>query len=319
MTILSEALAKIALGEAQVHDTLTMIPLLAGNGAIPGHPGYESLGVALDAGRARVSEVSEGGSVPELHFVNEGDEPILLLDGEELVGAKQNRILNITILAPAHKEIPIPVSCVEAGRWNYRSRGFKSADRTIFAAARAKKAARVSACMQQGGGRRSNQDEVWDDIAEKSQRFAVVSDTGSAAAIYEAETPRIESFVEVMKPAPNQVGALFEINGRVVGLDLFDHPATLAAQLPKLVRGYALDALDPDERPNSRKARGEVPVGHAINGAAAQAFLATISAAETRGQPAVGLGEDLRLANDHLSGGALVHDGHVVHLCAFGQ
>ena len=41
------------------------------------------------------------GSVPELRFVNECGAPVLLLDGEELVGAKQNRIINLTILVAA--------------------------------------------------------------------------------------------------------------------------------------------------------------------------------------------------------------------------
>ncbi len=55
--------------------------------------------------------------MPELRFVNHCERPVLLLDGEELVGAKQNRILNLTVLVPAHQTIVIPVSCVEAGRW----------------------------------------------------------------------------------------------------------------------------------------------------------------------------------------------------------
>ena len=43
-----------------------------------------------------ITEVSEGGSVPELRVVNKGDARILVLDGEELRGAKQNRVLNTT-------------------------------------------------------------------------------------------------------------------------------------------------------------------------------------------------------------------------------
>jgi hypothetical protein len=37
---------------------------------------------------------------------------VLILDGEELVGTKQNRIVNTTILVAAGCEIVIPVSCV---------------------------------------------------------------------------------------------------------------------------------------------------------------------------------------------------------------
>jgi transposase len=44
-----------------------------------------------------VQEVSEGGSVPDLLVENSGDTRVLFLEGEELVGAKQNRILNTSV------------------------------------------------------------------------------------------------------------------------------------------------------------------------------------------------------------------------------
>jgi hypothetical protein len=75
------------------------------------------LDVALDDGTARATDVSDSGAVPEPRFENTGERPVLILDGEKLVGAKQNRVLNLTILAPAKEVIIIPISCVEAGRW----------------------------------------------------------------------------------------------------------------------------------------------------------------------------------------------------------
>jgi hypothetical protein len=56
---------------------------------------------------------------------------VLILDGEELVGAKQNRIVNTTILVAAGAEIVIPVSCVEQGRWTYKSDAFSSKHRVM--------------------------------------------------------------------------------------------------------------------------------------------------------------------------------------------
>ena len=68
--------------------------------------------------------MSEGGAVPMLKAHNRGAVGVLILDGEELVGAKQNRVLNTTVYIKPGQEIVIPVSCTEAGRWSYRRRSF---------------------------------------------------------------------------------------------------------------------------------------------------------------------------------------------------
>lgn len=84
--------------------------------------GPDWLTLAEAGDRVRTTEVDDEGSVPELRVANLGDLPLLLLDGEQLVGAKQNRILNMTVLVAAHSEVTIPVSCVEQGRWRYQDR-----------------------------------------------------------------------------------------------------------------------------------------------------------------------------------------------------
>jgi hypothetical protein len=58
------------------------------------------------------------------------------LAGEELVGSKQNRIVNTTMLIQAKSTPVIPVSCVEQGRWNYRSPRFSSEERIMSPALR---------------------------------------------------------------------------------------------------------------------------------------------------------------------------------------
>jgi hypothetical protein len=114
-TTIFERLSKLELGPIQQHNNLAVIPLFA-----PGMEGpeYLTLKQALDARLLTIAEVSQGGSVPELKVINQGDLPVLLLDGEELVGAKQNRILNTTILLKEKSETLIPVSCTESGRWS---------------------------------------------------------------------------------------------------------------------------------------------------------------------------------------------------------
>jgi hypothetical protein len=48
-----------------------------------------------------ITEVDEEGPVPDLKVANLGNLSLRLLDCEQLVGAKQNRILNMTVLVAA--------------------------------------------------------------------------------------------------------------------------------------------------------------------------------------------------------------------------
>ena len=82
---------------------------------------YTPFGQAAGKGEVRITEVSGAGSVPQLAVVNGSKADILLVDGEELIGAKQNRIVNLTLLIAANSTLTIPVTCVEAGRWSMNS------------------------------------------------------------------------------------------------------------------------------------------------------------------------------------------------------
>jgi len=108
MKLINDTLAALSIAAPQRFANLTVYPLIA---PVDRDADYLVLDEALRRKLASVTEVSSGGSVPELAFDNQADEGVLLLDGEELVGARQNRVLNITILVGGHQHIVIPVSC----------------------------------------------------------------------------------------------------------------------------------------------------------------------------------------------------------------
>ena len=302
MSFIYDLLKTIEIGSSSTFENLTMYPLL---GSSEQKLSYITLDEALAAKTASVTEVSESGNVPDLLFHNDGDIPVLLLDGEELIGAKQNRVLNLTILAPANATIKIPVSCVEAGRWSRRSPEFQSSGSSMYARGRAAKSGQVSRSMRSGHSR-SDQGEVWRDISEKAARMAVTSETQAMSDIYESRRQKLGEYLTEFETVEHQVGVMFEINGAIAGLDLFDKETTLSKVLQKLVRSYALDAMefstDQNKDPSARRA------AHFV-GLIAQAGVEQFSAA--------GLGEDLRFGGRVLSGGALKVDGEIVHLYAF--
>jgi hypothetical protein len=83
---------------------------------------YLSLDEAMGNSLIEITEVSESGDVPNLKVMNKAEIAILILAGEELVGAKQNRIVNATFMIGGGRTVTIPVSCVEQGRWHYRGK-----------------------------------------------------------------------------------------------------------------------------------------------------------------------------------------------------
>jgi hypothetical protein len=304
MLSIREEISNVTVGQPQSFRGLTLFPLFQAQAALPDSPGYDLLDLAIAGGTARVTELHESGSVPELRFENHGDLPVLLLDGQELIGAKQNRVLNLTILAPAKSTIVIPVSCVEAGRWQSISPDFKPADRVMYSRVREARVAHVTASMRSSGTRRSDQSAVWDDIAVMACNLNAESPTGAMSAIYERNALSVEEYSRTFHWQTHQRGVAFCLASGRSGMDLFDHPSTMEHFFPKLVRSYALDALE--------EGSADMPKQDAV-----RELLLRIAGAQEFTESAVGLGKDVRFTSREVTGGALWADERYVHLCAF--
>jgi hypothetical protein len=308
----AQTIHAIRVGQPITHDKLTIWPLLGEDTA---GPAYFTLDEALAQGWIRLTEVSDQGSVPEIRVVNEASRPVFLLDGEELVGAKQNRVVNLSMLVPASKATVIPVSCVEAGRWARRTDAFDTSPHVHFAAGRASRLHQVSLSMQALGERRSDQAAVWAEIADKASRLKARSPTAAMGSLFETHHAALAAYVRACPPCEKQRGAVFAVAGGVIGIDLFDRAWTLCSLLPKLVRSYALDAIDrsmSEGWPNG-------PVGDRPAAPEAVApFLEAVAETTAMAVPALGEGRDVRLSGRQVTGAALVSDDRVVHLTAFG-
>lgn len=218
---------------------------------------YLLLDEALDAGLCEVEEISEGGSVPELRFVNRADKPVLLLHGEELIGAKQNGIINLTILVPENATRQIPVSCVEQGRWSYRSRRFSAGKRKMYPRLRARTMRDVSANMIHRGERRSDEGAVWKDVSVKARYCRSESPTDAVADAYRAASDRLAEMRAALTPIDHQVGAIMLASGEVLGIDAYDRPETFKKLFSKLADSYAMDAIELEGLPpNTTAANG---------------------------------------------------------------
>src|SRR5215210_326114 len=190
----------------------------------------------------RISEIDEQGSVPELLADNPLDRNVLLYDGEELVGAKQNRILNVTVLVRAHAKTRIPVSCVEQGRWSRQSRFFAPAPSAAHPELRRLKAERLATAPGQLG---AAQDVVWNAVAAKSDELGVHSPTGAQRDLFAAHEDDLARLRSAFPLEPGQSGMLVALGQERVSLDYVSRPAAFARLYAKLLEGALLDALGP--------------------------------------------------------------------------
>lgn len=304
MTPIENAFAGLSIGlQTRQHQSLTLFPIFAQeHEVLP----VVSLKQAMARNEFVVSEISEQGSVPQLRVINSGDRAVFVLAGQELVGAKQNRVTSVSVLVAPHSELIIPVSCVESGRWHDSSPNFEYRDRTLFSRVRAKAHRDVAESLEFHDEIRADQGEVWREVDRKHAELGVQRRTSSISDVYDHYSESLDDFVEALEPQPGQRGAVFEIDGRIAGMELFGCTNLASDCLPAIIRGYALDAMA--ERPREqRQPRME----------RASRFLDGVRQAECSDSAGVGLGTDLRLRQPGIVGGGLEHDGVLLHLAAF--
>ena len=308
----AQLVRELRLGERQAEGPLVVFPLFANRSAGPGggedaalrrQARYITLRQALAEGRAVITEVSEGGSVPELRVVNKGDARILVLDGEELRGAKQNRVLSTAILIDRRTTLVVPVSCTEQGRWSYASREF--AESEILAERRVRYAMKTSvhASMRSGAGVHADQGAVLSEVQALHGRQGTHSPTSAMRDAYEGKKVDLDRILAAFPLSDGQTGVLVLHGSRVVGLDLVSQAPQYAELHDTLLRSYAFEALVRGGEPGDRPA--------------AEAFLERVAGLPGQRFKSPGLGWDVRFEGTGVLGSALVDRGQAVHAAFF--
>ena len=296
-------LLNIELGELQSFKKMGVIPLKT---SVSQGSEYVTLKEALEKNYLTIKEVSHGGSVPELKVINNAEIHILLLDGEELVGAKQNRVLNTTILLKKKSETVIPVSCTEQGRWSYISEEFADSKIVMSPRLRMTKARSVSASLRESHQYSSDQAAVWNAIDEMSEDAEVHSSTGAMKDVFDSKLKDLDGYLKAFKYKPKQKGMLVLLNGEVVGFDIVSRDLAYKVLHPKLVKSYAIEAILLKKEKIAKS-----------NADKAKAFIKEIAACSEKKYESIGNGWDYRFEGKQVVGSALVYRKNVIHMAFF--
>jgi hypothetical protein len=300
---LDQALQSLEIGEPVSHGLLHIFPLKGDT-----HPEQDIslLEGALQAGTLHIEELHEAGSVPELRVVNEGSLRVLILEGDELIGAKQNRVVNSSVLVAAGSHLILPVSCVERGRWSYRSRAFSPGTGSPHLALRRLKTRSVHDSLRRGRGHRSDQRAVWREVDRKARLHKAVSSTHALQDSRSQLSERLDAFEKLSRDLPERTsGVVVAIGERLALLEVLAGPRTFARVFRKLLSGYAFESVGLD-RPYG------TPDPQAV-----RSFIEAAAKAAHEEHQTVGSGRDVRFEDDGISGYALIGERGVLHAAAF--
>ncbi|HEX8033433.1 MAG TPA: DUF6569 family protein [Ktedonobacterales bacterium] len=330
-TAVQELLQSVRQGEPLHAGALQFIPLLPATAYVKRQTGYLPLDEALRRDLIAITEQAQE-QVPELLATSTAETPVILIGGEQVIGGLQNRVLNTTILVPAHAQLHIPVTCVEAGRWHEAptyadpdvvdvtdspsveqkaGRAFTT-DEAAYAKLRKLHAKSVTRSLSSGSGHRSDQSAVWGEVAERMAFSNSYSPSSAMQTLY--KTPerahKLKEIMDKLQPPDGALGFIAVLGSEVLGAELFADEALAHAYWEKLARSYAVEALDASQHTDDAAPSGIAAVGQAR-------LLEEALAADIQIHPSPGLGADARLVGSHVAGAGLVYDGAVVHLSLF--
>ena len=302
---LTDLVETLKIGEAATAGGLALFPLLVRPSTpTQAPPGYLLYQQAYDMGLVSIKEVDDAGDVGELRVTNRANTPVLLVEGEVLLGMKQTRVLNLTVLVPAQTNLTVPVSCVEAGRWRATSaEAVGKSDVHLAPSVRAAKTVTVARSMRSARTFDSDQGVVWAGVDRVLDRHGAHAPSRSYADLAAQDASRFTHVARSIEPEPGQVGVIACIGGRVACVDVFEAPQVLAALWEGLVASYQAEAMVAD--------------GKAAKPDGARRWFRSIAAGTTSVGPEIGLGAHVTVVAPNVEAAALVHDGKILHLSAF--
>ena len=218
---------------------------------------YVSLSEAIEKNYLKIQEVNQSGSVNNLYVYNLSDKYIFMMDGDILEGAKQNRVVNSSVLVPPNSKIDLPVSCVEQGRWSFVSNKFKDSDFIAPVNMRAKKSMRMRDSLREERGHVSDQGEVWSDVHDYSMNFMVNSPTSNLSDVYKAKENDFKNLIDSFELKPKMNGTAIFIRKNLLAADVFHSPKVFSDYFRKILKGAAFEAAklkQSDDKPDKSEA-----------------------------------------------------------------
>lgn len=269
---------------------------------------YLSLKEAISNNRIILKEKDEGADVNNLIVINRSNKPIFLMDGDILEGAKQNRVLNSSVLLAPNSEINLPVSCVEQGRWNVISEKFTSADYTAPSKMRSNKERTVRNNLNEEGFYFADQGRVWGDVSDYHSTNKVYSKSSNLSDMYKQYKGVIDKIVAKFKFNMGSNGFGVFVKNNLLCLDVFNRSDVTGEYFGKIIKGALFEVVNLKDVENKiTQTEAEYKTRDVID---------TIDELPYKEYKSVSLGKDIRYESDDIAASELHYKNMLVHLSA---
>lgn len=250
-------------------------------------------GMELDLVEVKECETS---TVNTLIVKNNSVTPLILIDGEEVVGGDQNRIVNSTTLIAPQSETKISVSCTERGRWAYKNE-FKSSEYIANYRTRHNKLHAMRSEMPV-------QNAVWSsiDCLENENEFS--SPTSAMSESYENKKVNLEEILKSFKIVDGQTGVLIIENGDIKGFELLANSEIYNEYHEKILKSYLIDSKIENSTFTINLDEARIIIDNAIN-------------SSFEDKPSNGLEQAYEFENENGFGKLYVYESELIHLSYF--
>lgn len=190
---------------------------------------------AMNEGSLLISESTGQGVVGQLRAFNKTTDYLLLTDGDVLTGAKQNRILNKSVLLKPMSETIIDVSCIERLRWHYTENNFSNPGKIAdFDLRHTKAASIVVRTIDPEKDHPQVQESVWSNIKKRIIDDGLHSETESYESLLSHNLQKIKDKYPDTQPEIGCHGLAVILDKKIVSIEVFGTEEIYRQYFPKL-------------------------------------------------------------------------------------
>jgi hypothetical protein len=229
--MINEFLKSLNLGKPFYEGNVLFVPVKGKGGN--GH--FSLLNESMKSGKVKISEV---GNVDTVSLNYSGNSPLFVMDGEEIIGARQNRVFNTSFITERVEEIPVPVSCVEEGRYQGK-KNFIPSEVIAYPELRSIIASSTTRSLEITHSFKADQASIWESVKKTLNTLKKTSKTLSMHDGYENKK---ETLFSEFKPDRDTIGLIAYTGKKPLGVDIFGSHYLFKKLSTRIILSYLFGA-----------------------------------------------------------------------------